>query len=313
MKGIEVVQPGLFSTVQDLGRPGYGHLGISACGAADALALRLANLLLANPPNAAGVELTLLGGHFRFHEAAWFVLTGAEFDARLDASPVALYAPRFARAGQELTLGDAAAGARGYLAVGGGIATAPVLGSRSTHVGSALGGLEGRALRRGDLLPLSDGAARRPVQALLPGVLERLRPSEPAIRILDSAQTGEFPAPARERLSIETWTVQTHSNRMGVRLDGPAMESPRSGCMTTEGAPLGAIQVLPSGAPVILFVDHQTTGGYPKIGCVLSADLWRVAQLRPRDEVRFARVSPAEARQALLDQEELLRPEVAIA
>jgi antagonist of KipI len=307
---IDVLSPGMQTTVQDLGRPGYGHLGVSACGAADPLALRLGNLLAGNFGGAAALEMTLLGGRFRFRGPASCVLAGADFGATLDGDPVELWTPKYIRAGQTLAFGGARIGARCYLCFQGGLQVQAILGSCSTHVPSGIGGIDGRPLIKGDLLavraPADDSSARSIHSALL----ERLRPSSGALRVTDSAQTADFAKESLNNLLSLPWSVQSDSNRMGVRLTGVPLQAPMSGNMTTEGAPLGSIQVTPSGEPVILFVDHQTTGGYPKIGCVISADHWRIGQLRPRQTVRFVHVSFEEARRLFLEQEALLRPEV---
>ena len=313
MTGIEVQAPGMQTTVQDLGRPGFGHLGVSACGAADPLALRIGNLLLGNPDHAAALEMTLQGGRFLFHGAAWFALAGADFGATLDELPVPLWTPLPASAGQSLALGGAQLGARCYLCLRGGIDVPAVLGSRSTHLPSRIGGLDGRALQEGRCAAHRRcGAGFQTRGRIRPAAPANLRPAGGVLRITEAAQTARFPEASRTRLLTESWTVQTDSSRMGVRLHGVPLADPLGGSMITEGAPLGAIQVTPSGEPVILVVDHQTTGGYPKIGCVISADRWRIGQLRPRQSVRFVLVSFEDARRLLIDQEQLLRPEVSM-
>jgi antagonist of KipI len=153
------------------------------------------------------------------------------------------------------------------------------------------------------------GADFKP-REIVPEVLAELRPAGEVLRITAAAHSASFPQSSRDSLLAESWIVQSDSSRMGVRLSGSALAAPQGGSMTTEGVPLGAIQVPPSGEPVILFVDHQTTGGYPKIGGVISADRWRIGQLRPRQTVRFELVSCDDARRLLMAQEELLRPEV---
>jgi antagonist of KipI len=298
------------TTVQDLGRPGYGHLGVSACGAADRLALRLGNLLAGNAEGAAALEMTLLGGRFRFHGAALCVIAGVDFGATLDGIPAELWTPTYVRAGQTLAFGGARSGARCYLCVGGGLRIEPVLGSCSTHIPSRMGGVGGRPLVQGDVLSINEPAGAPRPRMIRRCMLDDLRPTTGVLRVTSAAQTASFAQKSLSELYSLPWTVQSDSNRMGVRLAGVALWAPLRGSMTTEGAPLGAIQVTPSGEPVILFVDHQTTGGYPKIACVISTDHWRIGQLRPRQQVRFVHVSFEEARRLLLEQEALLRPEV---
>lgn len=303
---IKVLAAGMQTTVQDLGRPGYGHLGVSACGAADPLALRLGNLLAGNSEGAAALEMTLLGGRFRFDGPASCVLAGADFAASLDGVPVELWTPTYFRAGQTLGFSGARIGSRSYLCFGGGLQARSCLGSCSTHVPSGIGG---RQLLKGDLLTVQEPAADLPPCIVRCATIEKLRTPSGVLRVTDSAQTADFATSTLVNLYSLPWSVQSDSNRMGVRLAGVALAAPLSGNMTTEGAPLGSIQVTPSGESVILFVDHQTTGGYPKIGCVISADHWRIGQLRPRQMVRFVRVSFDEARRLLLEQEALLSPE----
>jgi len=309
MSALTVLAPGMHTLIQDLGRPGLGHLGVSACGAADALALRIGNLLVGNLEGAAGVEMTLFGGRFEFHSEIHFAVAGAEFDSRLNGVPVPAWTPLEAQAGDVLAVGGTGTGARCYLCVRGGIDVPATLGSRSTHVPSKLGGVDGRALRLGDCLPVGVSAPNWSPRLLRAGILDRLRAGSACLRITDSSQSEQFPESSRLLLCTGNWRVQNDSNRMGVRLSGPPLAVPGGGSMTTEGAPLGAIQATGSGELVILFVDHQTTGGYPKIGCVISADHWRIGQLRPNEQIRFERVSFERARQMRLEQERLLQPE----
>ena len=305
---VEVIAPGMQTTVQDLGRPGFGHLGVSACGAADRLALRLGNLILGNPADAPGLEMTLQGGRFRFDGVAWFVLAGVDFGCSLDGESIALWTPTYIRAGQTLASGGASTGARCYVCFAGGLQLHSVLGSCSTHIASKLGGLEGRPLIKGDRIYLNEPVSELPLRRISRSAIEKLRSVRDLIRATSSAQTAGFSQESLVKLYSLPWTVQNDSSRMGVRLAGVALDAPLGGSMTTEGAPLGAIQVTPSGEPVILFVDHQTTGGYPKIACVASVDHWRIGQLRPRQIVRFVHVSFDAARQLLFEQEALLKP-----
>jgi len=272
--------------VQDLGRPGYAHLGISASGAADALSLRAGNLLVGNAEGAPALEMTLLGGTFEFESGALVALTGADFDASIPMWQTIQVKP-----GEQVRCGHARSDARCYLCVRGGIAAPLVLGSASTHLLTGLGGFEGRALKRGDVLPLSsaNGIVRRQT-AVAPAPY-------PAIRVTAGRESVELCAAA--------WQVKEDSDRMGLRLRGPVLAW-RAGNMLTEGVPLGAVQLPPDGQPIILFVEHQTTGGYPKIANVISADFHAVGQLRPRDQVRFDLVSIDAALALLRQQEEWL-------
>ena len=302
--GIEVLVPGLQTTVQDAGRPGHARIGVSAAGAADPVALLLANRLAGNPPGAAALEMTLVGGTFRFEAPALVALAGADMRAELDGLPLPPLASRRIAAGGTLRCGAAAAGARCYLAVAGGIATPPWLGSRSTHLPSRLGGLEGRAIQRGDRLPF--GVAPAPAPGLVVQDRDLIAPL-PVLRVTAGAHAAHFDAAARGLFESAEFTVSSASDRMGIRFEGAALSMPGGGRMPSEGMPLGAIQVPPDGAPLLLFVDHQTTGGYPVIAAVIAADLWRVGQLRPGARIRFEAVTLPTARALLLEQRRRLR------
>jgi len=286
MNSLLIVEPGFQTTVQDLGRFGYAHLGVSASGAADALALRAANLLVGNSENAPALEMTLTGVTVRFERAAVIALTGSDFGA---GSP--LWKAVDVSAGALVRCGAALSGARGYLAVRGGIDAAMVLGSASVHLASGVGG---RALKAGDVLRVGDGAVRRARSGALSSSLY-----EGPLRVTAGPQAAWF----GQELFDSVYQVGEASNRMGIRLVGTAIPSP-PGRMVTEGVALGAIQIPPDGQPIILFVEHQTTGGYPKPANVISADLCRVGQLRPRDTVRFEPVTLAKARELRRAQEE---------
>ena len=302
MRRLVVTDPGLLTTVQDLGRPGWAHIGVSTSGAADPLALRVGNFLVGNPEGAAGLEMTLTGGTFSLEEEVLVAVTGADLGARLDGQPLGGWRSAVAPAGARIEFGQARNGARGYLCLAGGIELPPIFGSRSTHLTSGLGG-PGRALRAGDVLPI--GPARPGPAAggsgIDPGWIAARYGAGP-LRITPGPQADWFSGgPAV--LTRGAWVVTDRSNRMGLRLTGPPIERVRPEQLLTEGAPVGAIQVPDDGQPIILFVEHGTTGGYPKIAGVTSVDLHRVGQLRPRDPVTFRIVDLDEARRLLLEQE----------
>ena len=307
-----VEKPGFLSTLQDLGRPGLAHQGISASGAADALALRLGNLLVGNAEGAPALEMTLVGGTFIFGSDRLVLLAGADFGAVLDGAPLPPWRATVVRRGGSIVLGTARVGARGYLCVRGGFAVPPVLGSASTHVLTGLGGL-GRPLRAGDRLRLQEaGASLSPVERnrlearrLDPRWLEEQYAPRP-LRLTAGPQLDWFAPSARDKLGESDYEVLEQSNRMGLRLAGPALERSKPGDLLTEGVSLGAIQVPENGQPIILFVEHQTTGGYPKIANVCSVDLHRLGQLRPRDRVRFGWVEVEEAHRLFLQREVVL-------
>jgi|CXWL01.1.fsa_nt_gi KipI family sensor histidine kinase inhibitor len=299
---LEILAPGLASTVQDLGRPGWAHLGVSPCGAADSLSHTLGNRLVGNHDNAATVEMTLVGATVRFADRRSFALTGSDFGATLaraggGVESVCPWASVLAHRGDVLRVGPTRQGARAYLCVAGGVATPPVLGSRATHARSGLGGLEGRALRAGDCLPLGvpsgEPLRRRLADRAVAAIAARLFP--PELRLVDGPQCGWL---ATDELAAWSFEVSEASDRLGLRLNGPALHRRPSHAtdeLATAGAPLGAVQVTPNGQLIILGIDQQTTGGYPQLGCVIAADLPALGQLRPRAAVRFASVSLEEA------------------
>jgi antagonist of KipI len=251
-------------------------------------------------------------------------VTGAAFEVRLDGAPVEPWRAVPVGANQVLAIGSGRTGARAYLAVRGGIAVPRVLGSASTHLQSELGGFGGRALRIGDSLDFGgdgdsaalpetgDGPSTNTTRdgweprRVSPAALARLAPRR-TLRVVRGADAPEFGADAWTTLLDSAFRVSDRSNRMGLRLEGPALSLTAPREFLTEGAPLGALQVPPDGRPIVLFVEHQTTGGYPKIANVIAADIPSLGQLRPRDEVRFSLVTLEAAWAALLEQEELVR------
>jgi len=303
---IHVQKPGLFTTVQDLGREGFGPMGVSPSGAADSVSLRIGNRLVGNAEGAAALEMTLLGGGFLFPQGAIIALTGSDFGATLDGSTVESWNPIEISPGQTLSMGPTRSGARCYLCVRGGIEVKLFLGSASTHILSGLGGLDGRPLRKGDVLNIGPKRGAFRTGALSTHTLGRLAPRK-ILRVTPGPQSGWFPEASQRQFYASTYRVSEESNRMGLRLEGDPIPTPSGGGeMTTEGVSLGAIQIPEAGQPIVLFVEQQTTGGYPKIANVISADLASVGQLRPRDEVRFEKVSWDIARSLLREMEELI-------
>jgi antagonist of KipI len=302
---IQVQSPGLLTTVQDLGREGFGPLGVSPSGAADPISLRLGNRLVGNAEGAAALEMTLLGGTFVFRHGAMLALTGSDFAAMLDGAPLENWTSVEVKPGQTLRVGATRSGARSYLCVRGGIVAKPFLGSASTHLLSGLGGHEGRALRKGDVLHIGLATAPFQKRSVAPRVLERLSPRK-VLRVTPGPQSDSFPRKSQQLFYESAYRVAEESNRMGLRLEGPSIAQGSSGEMITEGVSIGAVQITAGGLPIILFVEQQTTGGYAKIANVISADLHSLGQLRPRDEIRFEQVDWDTARALLLEQEQLL-------
>jgi biotin-dependent carboxylase-like uncharacterized protein len=283
VRSVAVLRAGPLTTVQDLGRTGYAHLGVPASGAVDPPALGLANRLVGNPPGTAALEITLAGCRLRPDHTTLVAVTGAE-PARLRVGRRAADTgvPVPVPAGSVLDIGPARSGVRTYLAVAGGFAVPPVLGSRATDT---LSGLGPAPLRDGDVLPVGEPAGEpagvwfTPAPARGP-VRLRLRPGP---------RDDWFTPAALATLTGAGYTVSALSNRVAARLDGPVLERAVPGELASEGIVLGAVQVPTGGEPLVFLADHPTTGGYPVIGVVEPADLPRLAQCRPGESVRFVR------------------------
>jgi antagonist of KipI len=303
-----VEHPGMQTTVQDLGRPGYGPMGVSPSGAADAVSLRLANLLVGNPAEAAALEMTLLGGSYVFPEGGVIALAGADFGASLNGRALETAVPHAVTPGGKLSLGQTRSGARCYLGIAGGVRVVPVLGSASTHLLSGLGGFNGRALQKGDVLEIGAPTKRLPVRKLSAKARDMFQPRK-ILRVTAGPQSDWFLEDAQRALLQSVFRVTEEADRMGLRLEGPALALRAAKEMISEGVSLGAVQVTPSGQAILLFVEQQTAGGYPKIANVIGADLFCIGQLRPRDEIHFARVTFAEARQLWIEQQQRLNSE----
>jgi antagonist of KipI len=302
---IRVVKPGLFTTVQDRGRYGYAHLGISPAGAADALSLRIANLLVGNDENAPALEMTLLGATLEFAEVVVIAVCGAGCECKVGQQRLVANTAVEVTAGSVLQCGSTTDGARCYLSVQGGFDVPPVMDSYSTDIRGCFGGVEGRRLQTGDVLRVGKVNGLRS-RRLRGDALNWLQHEGP-IRVTRGAQHDWFSSETCAQFLATPYTVSEQSDRAGLRLKGEAITPQEQRQLLTDGIPLGAIQVPQDGQPIMLFVDQQTTGGYPKIANVIAADMHRVGQLRPRDEVRFAEVSVAEGVEALRAQERWLK------
>jgi len=322
MSRIQVLKPGMMTTVQDLGRPGWQRFGVTPGGAADACALRLANLLAGNSEGAAALEITAVGPTLRFTEETLVAVAGADFDASVNGVRLPAWRPVRLAAGTELAIGAARAGFRCYLAVAGGLAVPRVLGGRGTHLAAGFGGFDGRALRAGDVLKIGPStawakrltltlagtdamsAARWEVGAM---VRPRYQP-EPVVRVMRGPQWDAFSAKAQARFLGERFTVDMRSDRMGLRLTaaGEGLLGESLPEILSEGVTAGTVQVPPDGQPIVLLAERQTVGGYPKIAVVAGVDLPLLAQLRARDTVASAEISIAEAQELWLASERLL-------
>jgi len=294
---IHVLRPGLLMTVQDLGRHGHQHVGLCPGGAMDPIALTLANALVGNEPGAAALEITVLGPDLQFDRDTLVALVGADFEAEMPLNRPVLIA-----GGSRLSISRAARGARAYLAVAGGIAVPEVLGSRSTYLPGGFGGLEGRVTKRGDALPLAENS-----EALSRERFERLKRKrgqsvpwsvasftvparEPIVlHAIEGEHFGDFDANMQRAFFDTIWRVTPDSNRMGYRLGGPTLARAKKDEIVSGPTCLGSVQVPADGVPIALMADHQTTGGYPRIAEIASADVPRLAQIAPGGTVHFAR------------------------
>ncbi|GGV31255.1 allophanate hydrolase [Kitasatospora herbaricolor] len=281
MSALAVVRPGPLTTVQDLGRRGVAHLGVPRAGALDEPALRAANRLTGNDPDTAGLETTVGGVALRALGPLLLAVTGAPAPVRVDGRPAAWGAALAVPDGALVEVGAATHGVRSYLAVAGGIAVPPVLGSRSADL---LSGLGPPPLAAGTVLPVGPPPAPRPRPELVPLPAP---PTELVLRLHLGPRADWFEPGAVARLAGDRYRVAAASNRIALRTEGPPVDRARSGELPSEGMVLGAVQVPPDGRPVVFLADHPTTGGYPVVGVVPPADLAAAAQARPGTPLRF--------------------------
>jgi biotin-dependent carboxylase-like uncharacterized protein len=301
---LRVIAPGLMTTVQDLGRPGYQRLGVPPSGPLDHVSMRAANLLVGNPPGTAVLEIAYAGPTLAVAaDSVRLALAGATADAALlTAAGGARKLPGLESArlcaGDCVRIGALTGGAIAYLAIEGGLALPSVMGSQATLIRAGIGGLAGRALRVGDLIPLACAAVpergERALGALLPAAARPVR-----VRVVLGPQEDYFTARGLSTFFGATYAVTRASDRMGMRLSGPRLEHSPRGCnIVSDGIATGAIQVPGDGLPIVLLVDRQTTGGYPKIATVISADIPAFGRMSPGEEIAFAAVDVAVAEAA---------------
>jgi antagonist of KipI len=307
---IRVLRPGLLTTVQDFGRHGHQHVGLCPGGAMDVVSLALANALVGNLPGTAALEITVIGPELHFEHDTLLALCGAEFLGGFLHNR-----PMFVRAGTTIPVGRAVRGARAYLAVASGFAIEPVLGSCSTYLPGRFGGFEGRALRHGDVLPLVEDVSAERFATLKRRNGASVRWSAPPLTLpdrepivvhaIEGQHYGLFDSAAQRAFFDTVWRVTPESNRMGFRLGGPPLVRAAAGQSSDEilSGPtcLGSVQVPPSGVPIALMADHQTTGGYPRIAEIAAADVPRVAQMAPGATLHFALTSLETARELRRD------------
>jgi antagonist of KipI len=304
-----VSQAGFLTTVQDGGRAGFRRYGISGGGALDSHALRVANLLLENDRNAAGLEITLGGLRMRFDGPQLVAWCGGGFDVRIGGASLPPGRVGLVQAGEEVAFNHPKIGCRAWLAIAGGVNVAPVLESRATDLRAGFGGFDGRPLRSGDVVPLGRtavstvGGNPKIFSWSAPADWAMPAKSEPVLRFTRGSDWPRFTAAAQQALTSSAYAVTAESNRMGARLDGPLLWRIDQADLISEAVVPGTVQVPPNGRPILLLGDCQTIGGYPKIGHVITVDLPIAAQLCAGQQVRFHEISLTEAHRLFLERE----------
>lgn len=314
---------GLLTTIQDLGRRGFQHLGVGPGGAMDEASHRMANLLLGNPDHAPTMEMTLIGPSLRFETESMIALCGADLSPTIGDQPVPLWRPVLVGAGSLLRFGRPAQGARCYLAVEGGFRVPRVMGSASTHLSAGFGGFQGRPLKIGDHLETGPCPGdcyptlrKRFHQGPRPFLgqawfapwsreVEFIQPA--ALRFVEGPQWLSLTSESRHSLLGTTFKVAPNSDRMGIRMQGPRLSLEQPLEMISSGVATGTLQLPPDGSLILLMADRQTTGGYPRLGEVASVDLPKAAQLRPGETLRFSPISLEEAQELWLRREARFR------
>ena len=299
---ITVVHPGMMTTVQDEGRWDYLAFGMPRAGVMDRYAARMANVLCGNSLAAAVLEMTLLGGEYRFESAGRIAICGAAMDAKINGRPVGLWQAIDVQPGDDLELGFALSGCRTYLAVSGGIDVPAVMGSRSTYTKATVGGVAGRALKAGDTLTAGAAAVANAALAMPPAWVPQYTDTI-ELRIMAGPQDDLFEAEALALLCSGEYKVTNDADRMGYRLEGAALKHKGKADIVSDALCRGAVQVPGNGQPIIMMADCGTTGGYTKIATVIGPDFSRIAQAKPDDVVKFRLCSDAEAVAALREEE----------
>ena len=317
--GLKVLRAGILSTLQDLGRWGCQRYGVPVGGVMDEYSHRLANILVGNDETEATIEITLVGPGFTLTRDALLAVCGGDFEARVNGEPLPKARPVLVRAGSALDFAACRRGCRAYVAIAGGFQVEPVLGSRSTFLRGGFGGWQGRALKRGDLLPTLDAdpgffpslhqkLGSRRASMVYPGwsATERVElqlPSPWVLRFIPGLHWTLFTEEARERFMNGEYGVGSNSDRQGYRLSGPQLVPGEAVSLVSAGVTFGTIQVPPDGEPIVLMASRQTTGGYPHLGEVIGVDVSLLAQVPPGAGVRFRPVTLAEAQALLLERE----------
>ena len=298
MLTMKILNAGPLSTIQDGGRFGYMSTGFGSGGAMDLRAMEIANLLVGNRSDEGVIEMTMLGISAEFSDTAVIALTGADMQPLLNGEEIPMYQALQVQAGDRLTMGGAKTGMRGYLAVAGGFAVEPVMGSVSTNLQCGIGGYQGRKLQAGDVLPL-----RQSMELAFTGKNrcepENQYPEVVSVRVVLGPQDDYFTEKGIATFLGARYNVSGQSDRMGVRLEGNPIENKNGVDIISDGIAYGSVQIPASGTPIIMMADRQTTGGYAKIATVITADLPKIAQARPGTKICFVAVTEKEAVAAL--------------
>ena len=308
---IKILTVGPLTTVQDFGRSGFGSRGYRRCGACDKYSMQIANILAGNMEDcalAAVLEFTLSGGKMEFTDNCQIALAGADMSPKLNGNPIAMYRSVKTKAGDILELGMAVDGLRTYLAVGGGIDTEKVMSSRATDCTCGIGGMDGRALREGDVLKTGVSGKEKVEFVITEEMFWLKKPSHPyrsvgnqllpVLRVVAGPQEEAFTKEAREKLRREVYKIKVDSDRMAVRLEGPELKTKEGSDIISDGIVEGSVQISSNGLPMVMLADHQTTGGYAKIATVISTDIPAIAQRRPGECIGFEYITPAQAGEA---------------
>ncbi|MBL5782116.1 biotin-dependent carboxyltransferase family protein [Heyndrickxia sporothermodurans] len=299
------MHPGVFTTVQDLGRPGYQKYGLAVSGSADHYSHRVANILVGNPESSAVLEVTLMGLKMKSLKQTVIAVTGGDLTFTINGVPSPMWCSVKVNEGDVIHFAGCRSGCRAYISVLGGITVPEILGSRSTDTIGKIGGIEGRALKKGDIIPFKEqplsqfqGIRRRLPEYLIPTYTNSFH-----LRVILGPQEGAFSKKAIDTFLSSTYKATKDVNRMGCRLEGPVIEHIGGADITSEGIFFGAIQVPKNGQPIIFLVGRQSVGGYTKIGGVITVDLPKLAQVKPGDRITFERITVEEAHVLLKEKE----------
>lgn len=306
MESIIVKKPGLLTTVQDLGRRQYQHFGIAQAGAMDAFSLRIANLLVGNVEHEAALEATLVGPELQFNHRGYLAVTGGGFAPKLNGKTIPLWSCVSYDKGDVLEIGAPAYGCRAYLAFAGGIAVPPVLGSKATFLRGKYGGYQGRALKKGDALPIGSRKYEMPRRRIHDELIYNFQRNE-VVRFIWGPQDEAFSEQQKELFQTLSYSVSNQSDRMGYRLEGKTIAHREGADIISDFIAPGSIQIPQDGKPIVLMADCQVTGGYTKIGTIISSDLPRVVQKRPGDVIQFQAIPIESAHQTYKQMERAIQ------